>query len=88
MKPLSRGPVLCALTLLLLLPTGAGAVMSIDTVEAGRSLQVMSPNAIAVDSAGNPHIAYGGSQLYHAYKDAGGWHLETGNPTPGTGIEA
>ncbi len=89
MKPCTRGPVLCALILpLLLLPVGAGAVLTVDTVEAGRSLQVASPRAIALDSAGNPHIAYGGSQLYHAYRDAGGWHVETVDPTPGAGSRA
>ena len=89
MTPFRRGPALCALALLLLLPpVGAGAVMTVDTVEAGRSLGVSSPNAIALDGAGNPHIAYGGSQLYHAYKDAGGWHVETVDPAPGSGSEA
>jgi len=37
--------------------------------------------AIAVDSNGFPHIAYGGDHLYHAYHDGMSWNYETIDPS-------
>ncbi len=36
---------------------------------------------IVVDSSGNPHIAYGGDYLYHAWFDGEAWNTETVDST-------
>jgi hypothetical protein len=37
----------------------------------------MGDRALALDTQGNPHIAYGGRHLYYAYYDGTVWHRET-----------
>ena len=44
-----------------------------------------APRALAVDALGNPHAAYGGDRLYHAFRDDGGWHYEVADPRQGVG---
>ncbi len=44
--------------------------------------------SLALDAAGNPHLAYGGSQLYYAWSDGAQWHAETPDPSPGAGKNA
>ena len=46
-----------------------------------------SPNtgghsSLAIDSAGHPHITYGGDHLYYAWHDGASWHYETAGMTP------
>jgi len=41
--------------------------------------------AIAVDSSGNPHMAYGEDHLYYAYHDGGSWQYETVDSAGGVG---
>lgn len=43
----------------------------------GKHFKYSSERAIAVDSSGNPHVVYIGSQLYHTYYDGNIWHYET-----------
>jgi hypothetical protein len=41
----------------------------------------ITQGSIAIDSAGNPHVAYGGVKLYHAWRDETGWQVEVADPT-------
>ena len=44
--------------------------------------------SLRLDAAGQPRMVYGGDYLYYAWRDAGGWHVETADPTAGVGSEA
>jgi hypothetical protein len=33
-----------------------------------------------LDSAGHPHVAYGGVELYHAWHDGTSWQVEVADP--------
>src|SRR3972149_8149162 len=41
--------------------------------------------AIAIDTSGNPHVAYGGKNLYYAYYDGSAWRNETVDSSYGVG---
>ncbi len=47
---------------------------SAEAVDVQKLIYSMS---FAIDSNGNPHIAYGGDHLYHAYHDGSSWQYET-----------
>jgi len=50
----------------------------------------MTDRHLRLDSAGNPHVAYGDDSLYYARYDpgAGAWNFETADPAPGVGSDA
>ena len=39
-------------------------------------VEAITQGSLALDSAGQPHVAYGGDTLYHAWRDGSGWHSE------------
>ncbi len=41
-----------------------------------------------LDSAGHPHIAFGGDHLYNAWRDGTGWHIEVADASGGVGEHA
>jgi hypothetical protein len=43
------------------------ATWNIRYVDRGESFTKMTDRSLRLDSAGNPHVAYGGTQLYHMY---------------------
>jgi hypothetical protein len=43
--------------------------------------------SLALDSHGNPHIAYGGDQLYYAWFDGSTWQHDVPDTTPGAGVD-
>jgi|GEM_PF-371079 len=45
----------------------------------------MGGRALAMDSAGRPHIAYGADSLYYAGFDGAAWHVEVADHTGGVG---
>ncbi len=49
---------------------------SIEPVDAPRYFALMGDRSLALDAAGNPHIAYGGDALYYAWFDGTAWHTE------------
>lgn len=58
-------------------PTAAGSVWRIETVEAG---YVGQHSSLALDSNGRPHISYYdflNNDLKYAFKDGTDWHIET-----------
>jgi len=61
-----------------------------ERVDAPRtfSFQSNANRTLALDSAGEPHVVYGGDRLYHARHDAGGWHVEIVDSSAGVGETA
>jgi hypothetical protein len=47
------------------------------SVDVSKTFIDMRDNSLALDAAGNPHVAYGGDHLYYAYHDGASWHIET-----------
>jgi hypothetical protein len=47
------------------------------SVDVSKTFMDMRDNSLALDAAGNPHVAYGGDHLYYAHHDGTGWHIET-----------
>lgn len=79
------------LTLLMLLSfTGSEtfAQWSIEAVDSPKYFDFLTSRAIVTDSAGNPHIVYGGDNLYYAYHDGTEWHHETVDNTSNVGENA
>ncbi len=70
-----------ALWLLLTFPAFSGPAMAawnLERVEAPRYFDnTFGPRALALDSLGRPHIAYGGDNLYHAWYNGTSWTVET-----------
>jgi hypothetical protein len=75
-------------------PTGkskrdlAGAIdagWTIELADVSKAFEAMGDRSLALDSSGNPHIAYGYRQLYYAWHDGSAWHLETVDSTLGVG---
>ena len=75
----------CIIALLILLPSVAHATWTIQGVDTPNNFSDMSSRSIAIDSAGHPHIAYGGDHLYHAYHNGVQWIIETVDASPGVG---
>jgi hypothetical protein len=81
--------IACARALLLLLTLSGFAPArnwNATTIEPGKVYET-SPRSLALDSAGNPHAAFGSSQLHYAFRDAGGWHVEVVDATPGVAAD-
>lgn len=55
---------------------GLPAPWTIETIDDGHVFEELGQHSLAYDSTGNPHIAYGGDHLYHAYRAAGNWVTE------------
>ncbi len=76
---------------------GAGRVMGptaqeespwqVERVDAPKLFGI-SNRSLALDSAGYPHIAYGGDFLYYAWYDGVQWHRETVDDSRGVGSYA
>lgn len=45
----------------------------------------MTSRSLALNSAGRPHIAYGGKRLYYAWLNGTEWQLQTVDETSGVG---
>lgn len=54
-------------------------------VDAPRWFEGMGPRSLALDAAGNVHVAYGGDHLYYARWDAPGWLTQLVDDAAGTG---
>ncbi len=59
-----------------------------ECVSCPHMFQTVEDHAIAWDAAGNPHLAYGGDQLYHAWHDGTNWQTEVVDATPQVGAVA
>jgi hypothetical protein len=64
--------------------TAQAATWVTEPVDAPKGPQ---QSAIALDSSGYPHIAYGGDGLYYAYHDGAAWNYETADSSPGAGYK-
>ncbi|RLC65785.1 MAG: hypothetical protein DRI48_06205 [Chloroflexi bacterium] len=51
-----------------------------ECVDCPPSIHSISQGGIALDSAGHPHVVYGGVKLYHAWHDGAGWRVEVVDP--------
>ncbi len=83
--------------MLLSLPGIPGAAVAFDVagwkiecIDCPKSFGGMTDRHLRLDAAGNPHVAYGGDNLYYARYDAGAraWVFETADPAPGVGSSA
>ena len=61
---------------------------AIEHVDALKNFDGMTDRSLALDSSGNPHIAYGDDHLYYAWYDGSTWHKETVDPAWGVGSNA
>jgi hypothetical protein len=59
-----------------------------ERVDAPKLFNAMGERSLALDSAGQPHVAYGADLLYYARFDGSHWHTEVVDDTPGTGRHA
>ena len=57
-------------------------------VDCPKTFEYMTDRSLAIDSAGQPHLAYGLDYLYYAWYDGAAWHHETLDPAPGVGENA
>ncbi|MEW5800471.1 MAG: chitobiase/beta-hexosaminidase C-terminal domain-containing protein [bacterium] len=68
------------------LPSLSFAAWTIESVDAPKYFEQMSPRSIAIEKTTNrPHIAYGGDHLYHAYYDGTQWRYEIIDNSPSVG---
>lgn len=51
-----------------------------ECVDCPPTIERITQGSIALDSAGHPHVAYGGDRLYHAWHDGTGWQVEVADP--------
>jgi hypothetical protein len=52
-----------------------------ECVDCPPSIEQITQGSIALDSAGHPHVAYGGDNLYYAWHDGTGWQGEVADPS-------
>jgi Tol biopolymer transport system component len=69
------------------LPTREPGSWLIEDVDCEHHARRMDDRSLRLDAAGRPHIAYGGQQLHHAWRD-GSWHVETVDSSAGVGSYA
>ena len=65
--------------------TGQNNGWLIECVICPKPFWSMTDRSLRVDRQGQPHIAYGGDQLYYAWFDGTAWHDETVVDYPGVG---
>ena len=61
---------------------------TIERPDSPKDLGTQSNRNLALDSAGHPHMVYGGDRLYYAWHDGTNWHREIVDPTLGVGVYA
>jgi hypothetical protein len=61
---------------------------TIERPDSPKDLGTQSNRNLALDSAGHPHLVYGGDRLYYAWHDGTSWHREIVDPTLGVGVYA
>lgn len=66
----------------------AAHTWNVEAVDAPKRFQAMGEHSLALDTAGHPHVVYGGDHLYYAWHDGSEWHYETVDSTPGVGSYA
>ncbi len=59
---------------------------TIERVIAPHQFEQMGNRSLALDAAGQPHIAYGGNFLYHAWYDGTAWQVETVDNSGSVGL--
>ncbi len=57
----------------------------IETVDGPRHFIRLRDRTLRIDSAGHPHLAFGGDALYYAHAEAAGWRIEVVDDNPGAG---
>ncbi len=65
--------------------SSVSGVWEIECVNCPKYFEDMTDRSLRLDEAGNPHVAYGGDHLYHAWHDGSQWHYETVDETSGVG---
>jgi len=68
-------------------PTREPGSWLIEDVDCQHYAGRMDDRSLRLDDAGRPHIAYGGQQLYHAWRN-GSWQVETVDDGPRVGAYA
>ena len=66
----------------------AGSGWQTEQVDAPKTFHFLGNRSLVLDSAGHPHLAYGGDHLYYAWHDGTDWQIETVDPNLGTGMFA
>ena len=61
---------------------------TIERPDSPKDFGPQGSRTLALDTAGHPHIAYGGDHLYYAWHDGTTWHRETVDPAIGVGAYA
>jgi len=57
----------------------------IECADCPKLFSSMTDRSLQLDTAGHPHIAYGGDHLYYAWHNGASWHYETVDDSPGVG---
>ncbi len=58
----------------------------IDFVDNPKTFHELTDRALRLDSAGHPHVMYGGDRLYYAWHDGLIWNYEIVDSTSGVGV--
>ena len=66
----------------------ATSSLVIERVDAPKLFKNMTDRSLAVDSDGNPHVAYGQDHLYYAVWTGSAWDIQTVDPAWGVGAYA
>ncbi len=56
-----------------------------ECVDCPPIIEEITQGSITLDSAGHPHVAYGGVKLYHAWHDGATWQIEVADESPRVG---
>jgi len=59
-----------------------------ECVDCPPSIEKITQGSITLDSAGQPHVAYGGDNLYYAWHNGTSWQVEVADPSPLVGAWA
>lgn len=79
------GIFILPVVLIFIFPLSMSATWNLQAVQSPHSFSYMGPRSQVLDTDGNPHIAYGEDNLYHAWFDGTQWKTEIVDSAPQTG---
>ncbi|MFN2165359.1 MAG: hypothetical protein ACK2U9_03775, partial [Anaerolineae bacterium] len=62
----------------------ADPVWRFECVDCPQAVPRVGERSLALDSSGNPHVVYGGDELYYAWFDGNVWHSDVVDEAPGS----
>ncbi|MGR3177660.1 MAG: hypothetical protein ACUZ8E_06350 [Candidatus Anammoxibacter sp.] len=75
-------------SLMMVCANASAQTWTIEAPDSPKSFSSSCPRSIALDSSGNPHLAYGDTSLYYASFNSSTWDIVTVDSSPGVGQSA